>query len=106
LNPSADGPSTEWGRVQTDPPGQICVTRAMGVRLTRLNEIVKVTRGITSETGWMLAGALGTSPEFWLNLQMIYDLALAPAGPRQDTPEQRSDQWQTTKRVSHAKLGR
>lgn len=32
-------------------------------------------RGITSETAWLLAQALGTTPEFWTNLQSNYDLA-------------------------------
>jgi addiction module HigA family antidote len=73
LNPSVDRPSTQWGRVQPDPP-QTTLANATGVRLTRLNEIAKGKRGITPEAAWMLAGALGTSPEFWLNLQMTYDL--------------------------------
>lgn len=29
-----------------------------------------------SETAWLLAQALDTTPEFWLNLQATYDLAL------------------------------
>jgi len=38
---------------------------------------VRGKRGITPETAWLFAQALGTFPEFWLNLQTNYDLALA-----------------------------
>ena len=31
-------------------------------------------RGISPETAWLFAEALGTTPEFWLNLQTNYDL--------------------------------
>jgi addiction module HigA family antidote len=47
----------------------------IGVPVQRINEIVRGKRGITPETAWLFAGALGTSPEFWLNLQSNYDLA-------------------------------
>ena len=43
----------------------------------RINEIVRGKRGITSETAWLLAQALDTTPEFWINLQATYDLALS-----------------------------
>jgi addiction module HigA family antidote len=41
----------------------------------RINELVRGKRGITAETAWLLAQALGTTPEFWINLQSAYDLA-------------------------------
>ena len=44
---------------------------------TRVNEIVRGKRGITPETAWLFAQALGTTPEFWLNLQTAHDLARA-----------------------------
>jgi plasmid maintenance system antidote protein VapI len=40
-----------------------------------VNEIIKGKRGVTPETAWLFAGALGTTPEFWLNLQAAHDLA-------------------------------
>ena len=42
--------------------------------MQRVNEIVHARRGVTPETAWLFAEALGTSPEFWLNLQTNYDL--------------------------------
>jgi addiction module HigA family antidote len=47
----------------------------LGVPIQRINELVRGKRGITPETAWLLAGALGTTPEFWMNLQANYDLS-------------------------------
>lgn len=41
----------------------------------RINEIVRGKRGVSSDTAWLLSKALNTSPEFWLNLQAMYDLS-------------------------------
>ncbi len=49
----------------------------LGIHASRLNDIVLVRRGITADTALRLARYLGTSPEFWLNLQSLYDLRLA-----------------------------
>lgn len=49
----------------------------LGITVQRVNEIVNGKRGITPETAWLFAGALGTTPEFWMNLQSQYDLARA-----------------------------
>lgn len=47
----------------------------VGVPVQRVNEIVRGKRGITPETAWLFSEAFNTSPEFWLNLQSIHDLA-------------------------------
>lgn len=60
---------------------QTAFAMRLGIPLNRVNEIVKGKRGVTAETAWLFAAALGTSPEFWMNLQANHDLALArPAG--------------------------
>ncbi len=43
----------------------------------KLNEVVKGKRSITALSAIDLGEALGTSPEFWLNLQQSWDLAQA-----------------------------
>jgi len=53
---------------------QVAFAAHIGVSVQRINEIVRGKRGITPETAWLFAEALGTSPEFWLNLQSNYDL--------------------------------
>ncbi len=40
----------------------------------RLNEIVKGRRGVSADSALSLGEALGTGPEFWLNLQRDWDL--------------------------------
>ncbi len=54
---------------------QVAFAAHLGVPMQRINEIVRGKRGITPQTAWLLAQALGTTPEFWLNLQMQHDLA-------------------------------
>jgi len=60
-----------------DPLGitQVDLAAHIGVPVQRVNEVVRGKRGITSETAWLLSGALGTTPEFWINLQSQHDLA-------------------------------
>lgn len=53
---------------------QVAFAAHIGVPVQRVNEIVRGKRGITPATAWLFAEALGTSPEFWLNLQSNYDL--------------------------------
>ena len=48
--------------------------RRMRMSTNRLNELVRGKRGVTAETALRLGELLGTSPEFWLNLQMTFDL--------------------------------
>ena len=43
----------------------------------RILEIVKGKRAITADTALRLAQYLGTTPDFWLGLQMQYDLERA-----------------------------
>lgn len=46
------------------------------VTSARLYEIISGRRGITANTAIRLSIAFGTTPEFWMNLQMIYDLRM------------------------------
>lgn len=55
---------------------QVELARRIEVPTQRVNEIVKGKRGISPETAWLLSQAFGTSPQFWLNLQANYDLAV------------------------------
>lgn len=49
----------------------------IGVPGRRINEIVLGKRSITADTALRLARYFGVSPQFWLGLQMSYDLDLA-----------------------------
>jgi len=47
---------------------------AIHVPFQRVNEIVNRRRGVTPSTALRLSRFLGTSPDFWLNLQLRWDL--------------------------------
>jgi addiction module HigA family antidote len=49
----------------------------IGVDSRRINEIVKGKRGITADTALRLARYFGVSADFWMGLQMDYDLDVA-----------------------------
>ncbi len=44
---------------------------------TRVGEIVHGRRSISADTALRLGKYFGTGPEFWMNLQMNYDLGVA-----------------------------
>lgn len=46
----------------------------MRVPAGRIYEIIQGKRGIIPETALRLSRVIGTTPEFWLNLQTAYDL--------------------------------
>lgn len=52
------------------------LAKALAVDTARLNEIVRGRRGVTADTALRLARYLGTSPQFWLRLQVDYELRL------------------------------
>ena len=50
---------------------------SMGVPARRINEIVLGKRGVTADTALRLGWYFDMSPQFWLGLQMDYDLDVA-----------------------------
>lgn len=50
------------------------LARAIDVPHRRVNEIVLGKRNITPDTAMRFAAYFGTSAEFWMNLQITYDL--------------------------------
>ena len=53
------------------------LARQIQVPTNRITGILNGQRAITGDTALRLARFFGSSPEFWLNLQMLYDLRLA-----------------------------
>jgi len=51
------------------------LAKRMNVPRMRISQIVRGQRAITAETAIKLAKALGTSAQFWMNLQTAHDLA-------------------------------
>ena len=61
----------DWGLSQYQ------LAKGLGVQQTRIMEILKGRRAITADTALRLARFFDTSEEFWLQLQMNYDIAKA-----------------------------
>ena len=53
------------------------LARKLGVPTNRITQILNGQRAITGDTALRLAHFFGTSPEFWVNLQSLYDLRIA-----------------------------
>lgn len=51
--------------------------RKLKVPTNRITEILNGRRGLTGDTALRLGHFFGTSPEFWMNLQKLYELRLA-----------------------------
>ena len=78
-------------RLQPVHPGEVLVEEflkpmqlsqnklAVSIRVPprRINEIALRKRSITADTALRLASYFGNSPQFWLGLQMDYDLDVA-----------------------------
>ena len=53
------------------------LARKMAVPTNRITGILNGRRAITGDTALRLAHFFGTSAEFWLNLQSLYELRIA-----------------------------
>src|SRR6202162_5695070 len=53
------------------------LARKINVPTNRVTQILNGTRAITGDTALRLAHFFGTSAEFWLNLQSLYEIRLA-----------------------------
>ena len=53
------------------------LARQIEVPVNRITEIMNGRRGVTADTALRLGHWFGTSPEYWLNLQKLYELRLA-----------------------------
>lgn len=53
------------------------LARQLDVPTNRVTQIIKRQRAITGDTALRLAHFFGTPPEFWLNLQSLYEIRRA-----------------------------
>lgn len=51
--------------------------KALGVPRTRIERLASERTPVTSDTAIRLGRYFGTSPDFWMNLQVAYDLTVA-----------------------------
>jgi antitoxin HigA-1 len=71
--------SVHPGEILRDEMGELGLSArqlalVLGVPTHRGTGIANETRALTADTALRLARYLGTSPEFWLNLQSTYEL--------------------------------
>jgi addiction module HigA family antidote len=57
------------------------LAKRLGVSYPRVNELVQGHRGITPDTALRLERLLGMDAQFWLNLQLAWDLYHAKHSP-------------------------
>lgn len=62
------------------------LAKAVDVPRTRIERVRDERTGITADTALRLAAYFGTTPEFWMNLQASYDLAVAGAAMKDRGP--------------------
>ncbi len=53
------------------------LARQISVPANRITQILKGERDISADTAMRLGHFFGTTAEFWMNLQSIYDLRIA-----------------------------
>jgi antitoxin HigA-1 len=78
------------------------LARQIDVPVNRVTGIINGQRSVTADTALRLGHWFGTSPEFWLNLQTLYELRLArkEVGDRVKKLPRRTDRKLKTKHES------
>jgi addiction module HigA family antidote len=56
---------------------QQALARELGISRRRVNEMIRGKRGISPDTAVRLASHFGNEPEFWLELQLAWDVHAA-----------------------------
>ena len=60
---------------------QTALAEELGVSYPRVNELVHGKRGVTPDTALRLERVFGMEAQFWLNLQLVWDLYQAQHSP-------------------------
>ena len=55
----------------------LALARRLGVPRTRIERLVKGTTGMTPDTALRLACVFGTTPDYWMAMQINFDMAAA-----------------------------
>ena len=63
---------------------QLDLAKAIHVPYQRINEIIHAKRGVTPATALRLAKYFGTLPDFWMNLQLRWELYYAARTEKDD----------------------
>lgn len=61
------------------------LAKAMGLKdRTRIERLIREKQSVTPDTALRLGRVFGTSPEFWMNLQIQHDLSVASIAVRDE----------------------
>ena len=71
---------------------QTRLARDIDISYQRVNELINGKRGITPDTALRLSHYLGTSAEYWLNWQALYDL--------QQTEKEHKEEYDRIRKVA------
>ena len=63
------------------------LAKGIGVDPMRISRIINGTRKITADTAIRLSRYFGTSAEYWINLQSLFDLDVAKEKNNEETPK-------------------
>ena len=77
--------------------------RRLGLPTNRVTTILNGRRAVRGDTALRLAHFFGTTPQFWLNLQALYDLRLAEKKAPQEIIEELYIRCMSRKPVLHEK---
>lgn len=58
------------------------IAKATGVPRIRIERLARCETSVTANTALRLGGSFSTGPEFWINLQMLYDVAVCARDAR------------------------
>ena len=70
---------------------QYRLAKTIGVPQIRIHDIVRCRRSITADTALRIGRALRMTPDYWLNLQRMYDLDIARSKTEVSTIEPLED---------------
>ena len=77
VNPSHPGEVLEELYLVPLGLSAIALAKRIHVPRTRIERLVKGDTALSADTAMRLAKLFGTTPEYWMNLQRAWDLALA-----------------------------
>ncbi len=87
LRIPTNGPPTHPGEMLLEEflkpleMSQVELAQRIGVSYPRVNELIHGKRGVTPDTALRLEKLLGMEAQFWLNLQLVWDLYHATHSP-------------------------
>jgi addiction module HigA family antidote len=80
------------------------LSRQLAVPVNRITQILNGSRAVTGDTALRLGHFFNTSPEFWLNLQKLYDLRMAEQTKGDEVarlPKFDANAWQKRGKTGH-----